>query len=252
MKEFWRKWKQTIIGIVVGAIFALISSLYFYRQTISKPEPVLYIDPVRSKLVEKDKLSETTIRVTRLDGTTINDDVNLIKLRFQNKGRKTISMDMVIEPIIINFNDSTCEILDLKIDKPSRPRVKSKLTDGSGLIRLFQDGKPYQQALNFRALEENDFVAGSIIYAGNNNVNVEISGIIQEAEKIIVEDDYLQNDWSDSYFGISRDAPWWIGMIFGFGFVPTVIFILFLLITSFNIILFGVSEVFKRAFRKIS
>jgi len=49
-----------VIGIVIG-ILGICLSIYFYKKSIEKPEPILITDPSKTLIVNSEHFSDTTL-----------------------------------------------------------------------------------------------------------------------------------------------------------------------------------------------
>lgn len=167
-----------IIGIIVTIIVAIVVSLYFYKKSIAKPEPVFLVDPLRIEIIDSKHFSETQLRVVRSNGNEIKGDVTSVRFYFWNNGRKSIKPSNILEPLVITLNDPNGEILDYKILKCSRKVVKP-------IVDRDSVDPNRKLSVSFAILEKEDGLTGQIIYEGNPTANFMISGTIENVGEII-------------------------------------------------------------------
>ncbi len=194
---YWKKYlKQSsgIIGIVIG-ILGICLSIYFYKKSIAKPEPILLTDPSKTLIVNAEHLSDTTLKIVRADGNDVVGDVTAIRFYFWNNGNKSIKVSNILEPINISLNDPNAVILDYKILKTSRKVVAP---------RLMRNVKSTDNSLSifFNILEKDDGITGQIIYNGDQKTDLVVSGTIEDAKKILTNSDLTKGRflWKTFHF----------------------------------------------------
>lgn len=167
-----------IIGVIIGLI-GIITGYIFYEHSIAEKEPMFFIHPERTSLINTDSLKNTKIRITRVDGMPINSNVTALRFFFWNNGKAPIRASDVYQtdPLTFYFEKNT-EILDVKILKVSRPKIVN------AELKVMPDVPVHSLRLTFDTLEENDGLSVQIIYAGSNLATFSLSGTILGVKKI--------------------------------------------------------------------
>jgi len=170
--------------IIVGIIGALIST-YFYAKSIREREPIFMVDPSRTDILSRSNLEQTPIRVYKRDGTPITTDLSALRFYFWNDGKEAIKSENILEPIGIEFDDTTCQILDYKILKVSRSITNFELMPEpmDTVTRL---------VFQFRILEQDDGMTGQVIFTGNPSAHLHPFGIIEGVKSIDTEPSKLR------------------------------------------------------------
>jgi hypothetical protein len=171
--DFLEKHWFGILGILIGAGL----SFYFYEESNSPPRLSIFVDPIRTPIIDSSRFSSTTLRVLRPNGTEIKSDVTATKFYIWNNGRGSIKSTEILEPLLISIKDHNSVVLDYKILKVSRNVVKPVIT-----------GNPVDPnrslMLSFSILEPEDGFTGQIIYEGPPKVEFSISGTIEKIRRI--------------------------------------------------------------------
>jgi hypothetical protein len=165
------------VGLLIG-IVGITLSIYFYKKSITKPEPVFLIDPVRTIIVDSKQFFETPLRVVRPSGDEIKGDITSVRFYFWNNGRNSVKKSNILEPLVITLDDPNGEILDYKILKCSRKVVKP-------VVGLNSVDPNKSLSLSFAILEQEDGLTGQVIYKGNPDAGLIISGVIENVREII-------------------------------------------------------------------
>jgi len=179
-----------IFGIIIG-IIGLMLSYYYYKMTTAPPEPVFLLDPTRTIIVDSKQFFETPLRVVRPSGDEIEGDITSVRFYFWNNGRKSIKTSNILEPLVITLDDPKGEILDYKILKCSRKVVKPVVERNSVEPKRSLD-------LSFSILEPEDGFTCQVIYAGNPDAGLTISGIVENVRTIITTTELIRSYfWKD-------------------------------------------------------
>ena len=175
MKFLKRNWFG-LLGITIG-IASLTLSLYVYRISGIPPSPFFLVDPIRTDVIDSDRLSETPIRILKLNGEEIRGNVTSKRFYFWNDSRKPIKASNILEPLVVTLNNPNSEILDYAILKYSRQVVRPVLNRN-----LMNEKRSL--SLSFDILEFQDGLTGQVIYTGDPNTDIIISGTIEGVHQI--------------------------------------------------------------------
>ena len=169
-KNLWQ-----IIGTLIG-ITGIFLSIFLYQKTIRERDPVLIIDPVRTEILDSEKLVNSPIVVKTPDGSPVNADVTSVNFYFWNKGAEAIKKEHILKNLSLVIGDPSAKIIDKKLLKVSRDVCKIDLTS------FVQSHNKIN--LEFDILEKYDGLSGQIIYEGNPEADIYIEGIIESVEKV--------------------------------------------------------------------
>ncbi len=191
-KEFAKRYWFGIMLAVITIAASFIVGHYFYKKSISSPEPVFLLDPVRTKIIESNRLVDTPLRVVRANGDEIKGNVTSVRFYFWNNGRKSIKKSNILEPLVITLDDPNGEILDYKILKLSRKVVKP-------VVSLNSVDPNKSLLLSFAILEQGDGLTGQVIYRGEPEGKLVICGTIEGVRKILDNASVIQRDWPKEF-----------------------------------------------------
>jgi hypothetical protein len=179
-----------MLGLAVGVV-GVFCSIYFYNISKISREPVFLISPNRTIILDKERVTEAPLRVTRKDGTPINDYVSSVLLYFWNNGNMAIRKNEILEPLIFYFEDKNAEILDVKIITKSREVIKPALSMVDNRIKI-----------SFEILENNDGFFAQVIYAGDPKSNVMLDGTIIGVDKISTNTEMVERKFFSENMGV--------------------------------------------------
>lgn len=155
-------------------VFGIFLAVYFYQESIREREPCFITDPVRTSILKSTDVLHVPIKVTRTDGTEIRSDLNSVRYYLWNNGKEPIHAGNVLYPISIQFDDPTVRIIYPSVLKTSR--------DVTGMSASPDPQDPEKRLLvALKILERNDGISGQIIYEGNPDARLVISGVIEGA-----------------------------------------------------------------------
>lgn len=174
-----------VLGLSVG-IIGLGVSIYFYFQTNKYKAPVFVVDPVRTEILSKTRVSEAPIRIIKSDGNEITSDLTSIRFYFWNDGTESIKREHILEKIKLTLDDPNAEIIDYRTLKLSRAVTDFKLTPNS-------DNPARSLILSFAILEKNDGVTAQVIYEGKPDAKLIVGGYIEDVKSIRTAFD-IQNE----------------------------------------------------------
>ena len=168
--------KKNRLEIILFAL-SLIAAFILYLYSMKEREPIFLVDPIRTEILRRQDLDESPIKVLRNDSTRIMTDLTVAKVYFWNNGRESIKREHILENLMIEFDDSTNQILDFKLLKVSRAITG---------IRVQRDSVKMQKRLcvDFNILEDDDGFSAQIIFSGNQNTRIRLLGIIEGAKNI--------------------------------------------------------------------
>ena len=190
LRSFLKRNWIGVIGILIG-IASLSSSFYFYKISTEPPEPIFLLDPSRTIIIESDRFPETPLRVTRSNGNEIKGDVTSVRLYFWNNGRKSIRPSNILEPLVITLGDTNGEILDYKIIKSSRKVVEP-------ILERYSIDPDRSLILSFSILEKGDGLTCQLIYEGERDADLTISGTIENVSGIVTNQKMIRRRfWSE-------------------------------------------------------
>lgn len=184
MTEFLKRYWFGIVGILIGCL----GVFYSVQKSKYEREPIFLLDSVRTEIINKQIISETSVRVIKSDGTEVTNDLTALRFYFWNDGKKPIKKEDILEPLFLQLSDSSSEIIDYRVLKLSR--------DVTG-FQLSRDKLKEKNVLSidFRILEKDDGITGQIIYSGNPNSMLLMKGTIEGVKvvgtKIQVQKKYL-------------------------------------------------------------
>lgn len=177
------KQNSGVIGIIVGILGIIVGgciSFYFYKKSITKPEPILITDPSRTLIVNAEHFSDTPLKIVRLNGNEVAGNITALRFYFWNNGNKSIKTSNILEPINISLSDPNAIILDYKILKTSRKVVAPEFVRN---IESLEN----ELSISFGILEKNDGLTGQLIYSGNPKADLIVSGTIEGAKEILTD-----------------------------------------------------------------
>src|SRR6266446_8029849 len=116
----------SIFSALIG-LTGLIASLYFYTRSRKIRNPMFVLDSSRIQILNSEQVASVPIRVLKKDGTEVSSDLTGVRFYFWNQGNNAIKSDHVLEPISINLDDPSAEIIDAKLLRLSRDITKLAL-----------------------------------------------------------------------------------------------------------------------------
>ncbi|MBY0435725.1 MAG: hypothetical protein K2U26_16615 [Cyclobacteriaceae bacterium] len=158
--------KDIIISSVISIAITIVFGYYFLYIGIRERKPTFYVDPTRTTILDKENAANAPLQLLKANGDTIKSDVTSVYFYFFNQGKETIKEENIYAPLRISLGDSA-KVLDYKILKVAR--------SVSGLA-LQRDSSNQTVLINFKALEQDDGIAGQLIFEGNKNTPITLSG----------------------------------------------------------------------------
>lgn len=169
--KFWQitAW---VLGIVLSALLG-------YYLSIKQRKPTFLTDKV-TLLIDNNSIKQNPIKIIDSEGKEINENVSILTFYFFNQGRESIKGESILKPVRIMLPDSG-RLLNLKMLKVTRDVTESKLTYDS-LSNCIN--------VDFKILENDDGFSAQILFAGKDNPEIKIEGIIEGVSDFILEDSH--------------------------------------------------------------
>jgi hypothetical protein len=161
-----------IVSVVVGAIGIAIG-YYLYRRSIKAPIPSYAIHPLRVRIVDKTQMTAPGLQVLHNGVPLDAKNVTCATLYFWNSGRAPIHQSDVLIPYSINIDKSATllECLTISVTRDVCGFIISPETTGN------------QVSLNFNIIEPQDGIQVQLIYAGEPNATITVSGTCEGANE---------------------------------------------------------------------
>lgn len=157
-----------LVGILgsVANIIAIPLAIFFYLEAREIPILVYSVNPVRTSVVKAGEASDLSISH---NGKKISGNVTAAQMAIWNSGKRPIRENDTLSPIVISTGGGQ-PVLEAKIRKTTRPIVNFTLDTTRA-----DDGK---LQVNWRILEKDDGAVIQLIYVGEQDVPLEVSGSI--------------------------------------------------------------------------
>jgi hypothetical protein len=165
-ETIYHRYRDIIISSVISIVITLIFGYYFLYVGNRERRPTFYVDAIRTTILDKQHAANAPLLLLKSNGDTITSDVTSLYFYFFNQGNETLKHENIYAPLKIVMSDSV-EILDFKILKVAR-KVSG--------IEVLRDTLPNALRIQLKALEQDDGVAGQIIYEGNKNASIRLEG----------------------------------------------------------------------------
>jgi hypothetical protein len=189
-----------ILGVIVGVVGVFLS-VYTYQLSREVREPYFIVDSLRTEILTSKNIKEAPIRVTSRDGREVKSDVTSLRFYFWNNGKAAIHKGDVLEGLVISLDDKKGKILDYKLLKTSRHVTQ---------LDLKRIGNLQELGVSFDILEHNDGFVGQMIYEGNPNAKLKISGVVEGAQIISQPDSLLHMELWKAIFEVFACAIFWV------------------------------------------
>lgn len=170
----------TIVSIAL-AVVSFVYAWYWREQSIRIREPVLVADPTRVSILRSEGIADAPIIVTKAaTGERIEADLTLVKFYLWNNGKEPIRKEHVLEPLTVKLEGQRGEILDYEIVARSRDVTEVVLSgDPDDPQRLL--------LIDFKILEHMDYATFQVLYQGDPNASLGVSGIVVGAAEILTK-----------------------------------------------------------------
>lgn len=160
-----------LIAAIIGVI-GLPLSFYFYHAAKEYPLLTYYISPAKAVVVKAGQASKLT---ALYDNKVITTDITAAQIVLWNGGSRSIKGTDVLQPVVIHVGSDT-PILEASVRKISREVIQLKLNT--------EELDKGRVSVSWNILEPNDGGIVQLIYAGDPEVNVDVSGIIEGSRKL--------------------------------------------------------------------
>lgn len=157
------------IGPIIG-LAGVSLAIYFHMQSIQERLPTYYVSPQRAEIVNETGPTPSELQILHHGQPVHARSVGAATVYFWNDGKMPIRRSDILEPLSINLPTGT-EILEARILQTSRPVVKFEKGDIAASSRNVLP-------ISFEILERSDGAAIQLIYAGDPDPAVSMSGTI--------------------------------------------------------------------------
>ena len=151
----------TLVGIPL--------TVYLYLLGVQARIPAYYVNPARVRVFDTSIPAPSQLQVL-YKGKDLSADVTATTVYFWNDGKLPIKADDVLEQVTIEL-DPSCEILDARVLKVSRPVTKFSMGQVSGIAKNVLP-------VSFNILERGDGAAIQVIYLGKPDARVLVKGTV--------------------------------------------------------------------------
>ncbi|MGA3167649.1 MAG: hypothetical protein ABSF14_16210 [Terriglobia bacterium] len=167
--RFYAFFSNPLVGIVgtAASIVSVLLAVYFYFGSVSYPELVYFVNPVRTIVVKQGTTSRLGVV---FDGHALAQDVTASQVAIWNRGRQAIRRAAILQAVTI-ITEPRVPILEATIRKTSRDVVGVDLDR----TRLAEGEVP----VSWNILEEGDGGVVQIVYAGDVGTQIRCRGVIE-------------------------------------------------------------------------
>ncbi|MFN8487553.1 MAG: hypothetical protein U0350_08185 [Caldilineaceae bacterium] len=173
---FWQRSWVNVASLLIGALGTLVG-IIGYVQSIEYREPMLSVVTPRLLIIDRGRVSSSNIKVLDSSNKEIVSDLVGVQFYFWNNGKGSIKSDNILQNLTIELSDPQAVILDYKITKLSREVIGATLSP-------VKSRKTNAVDVLFKILEHKDGFAGQIIYEGDPEAKLVISGAIEGVSAI--------------------------------------------------------------------
>lgn len=159
------------IGPLIG-ITGVSLALYFHTLSVQERVPMFYVGP-RATIVDSSVSAPSQLQILYKGRPIGNANVVAATVYLWNDGRMPVRADNILEPISV-YLDQSCEILEARLLKVSRPVTKFLKGEVS-------ESAKYSLPISFNIMERSDGAAIQIVYAGKSDAVISIKGTIEGA-----------------------------------------------------------------------
>lgn len=202
----------------IGSIFGLIGiilSIYFYSLSKQERVPVFEVSKFPTLIADTNDLNESKIKVLDSNDHLIEGEVWSLEFIFYNIGNIPLKDEEILKNLEIRLTDFYSVVLDYRINIQSRPDIIE------GSLKELSNGL----LLEYKILEEDDFIRGQIIFNGNSKTSLKLTGTLEGVKKIYSEEPF---NWNKFFFSLLKYLAYCFLILFT---LNVVILILFKVIT---------------------
>ncbi|WP_281556898.1 hypothetical protein [Thalassomonas sp. RHCl1] len=204
--DWMRKNWLGLFGLIVGFV-GLISSYYFYAQSVKEREPMFIEELLRTVVVEADSLRDFPLKIVNRDGKPVEKDLTSFRVYFWNNGKEPIKSSDILKPIEFFLDSSEAEIIDIKIISASRKDIINPVVQLKDKNRV---------SLHFDILEQADGFSLQVLYAGSPKVPLKLNGVIEGVKYIQTNGNLASNYYNVIYLQAILPAVFTVIFLFWF------------------------------------
>ena len=167
----------------MASILGVVLAVLFYMEAKDSRELAYYVNPARAVVVQMGQASKLKVN---FDNKPIETDITAAQIALWNRGEVPIKSDNILNPIIIR-TENNIPILEATIRKTSRDVTRLNLNT--------DDLQRGQVSISWNILEQNDGGIIQLIYAGNQNVRINLEGVIEGQKDIFQISSISGGDW---------------------------------------------------------
>jgi hypothetical protein len=131
------------------------------------PQLTYYVYPVRAAVLQTGQASKLA---ATFDNQPVQSDITVAQVALWNEGRRAIKRTDVLKPIVIS-TENNVPILEATVRKSTRDVIQLSLNTDE-----LQRGRV---TVNWAILEQNDGGFVQLIYAGNQQVRIQVEGVVE-------------------------------------------------------------------------
>jgi hypothetical protein len=178
---FDRDWVKAITFFtgIAGLSFGVFG-FWAYFASIKEPEITYTLNPIRTTLVQAGAPAGLSVQ---FNGERLTEAVTSVTIGIWNAGRASVKAANVLEALQLKLPTNN-RILSAKLLKQSRTVIGFQITN-IGDPGALETRPQTALQLRFNILEHNDSAVVQIIYEGNPDADVTISGIIEGQPSIL-------------------------------------------------------------------
>lgn len=184
-----------IIGLIFGAF-----GVWSYFASVKEPAITYTVNPIRTTLVQTGGPSGLSVQ---FNGERLTEAVTSVTLGIWNAGRGSVKASNVLESLELKLPPNN-RILSAKVLKQSRPIIQFQL--GTGTPNALESRPQSTLHMGFNVLEHNDSAIVQVIYEGQPEADVMVTGIFDGQPKVLrLKEDRLRKESTDAlnpYFAV--------------------------------------------------
>jgi len=192
---------------IVGAgisVFSVGLAIYFYRRSNKTPIPTYAVHPLRVKIVDKAQMTAPGLQVLHCGKPLDAQNVIAATLYFWNEGRAPIRKSAVLRPYTIDLDESI-QVLESQTINVTRQVCGFQMVPETSGHRI---------ALNFDIIEPQDGVEIQIIYAGDPNAVIRVSGTCEASNEPKKREQVIMTAYEAAGAIVSAVASFVLGAMF--------------------------------------
>jgi hypothetical protein len=167
--RFYAFFSNPWVGIAgtAASIIGVPLAVYFYLQSVSYPDLVYLVNPVRTVVVKQGTASRLGVT---FDGRPLTQDVTASQVAIWNRGRQAIRRAAILQAVTI-ATEPKAAILEATIRKTTRDVVgfdldRTRLADG-------------EVSVAWNILEDGDGGVVQLVYASGVDTQIRCRGVIE-------------------------------------------------------------------------